>query len=158
MFRMTTNAQPSQALVLVVLTILRLPQVRLTVGPMLCSEEWKNNKGRLDSDAGKKATTDGITKLLSQLGFNADVFLGKFDDQKYVDDLREEMAPKIEYIDDAQLTELQGMIDGYGFNVKNICAAYKIDALTKIPADKFNGVKKALNDKHDKQKKEKQNA
>lgn len=39
---------------------------------------------RPDSDAPKKAMTDALTKLLSHLGFNADVFLGKFDDNKYV--------------------------------------------------------------------------
>jgi hypothetical protein len=39
---------------------------------------------RVDEDAAKKAVTDGLTKCLSYLGFNADVFLGKFDDNKYV--------------------------------------------------------------------------
>jgi hypothetical protein len=38
-----------------------------------------------DEDAVKKAVTDGLTKCLSYLGFNADVFLGKFDDNKYVE-------------------------------------------------------------------------
>jgi len=38
-----------------------------------------------DNDAGKKAMTDALTKSLSHLGFNADVFLGRFDDNKYVD-------------------------------------------------------------------------
>ena len=37
-----------------------------------------------DEDAVKKAVTDGLTKCLSYLGFNADVFLGLFDDNKYV--------------------------------------------------------------------------
>ena len=55
-------------------------------GPVLgCAEMFGN---RPDSDAPKKATTDGITKALSQLGFNADVFLGKFDDNKYVAELK----------------------------------------------------------------------
>lgn len=53
-------------------------------GPVLgCSEMFGN---RPDGDAPKKATTDAITKGLSQLGFNADVFLGKFDDNKYVEE------------------------------------------------------------------------
>ena len=47
---------------------------------------------RPDSDAPKKATTDGVTKALAQLGFNADVFLKKFDDNKYVAELRAEKA------------------------------------------------------------------
>lgn len=37
-----------------------------------------------DTDALKKARTDGTTKCLSLLGFNADIFLGLWDDSKYV--------------------------------------------------------------------------
>ena len=44
---------------------------------------------KIDNDAYKKASTDGLTKALSHLGFNADVFLGKFDDNKYVTELKE---------------------------------------------------------------------
>jgi hypothetical protein len=62
-------------------------------GPVFGAEEVAP-KGRLDTDAPKKAATDGLTKLLSQLGFNADVFLGKYDDQKYVAELKEEFAEK----------------------------------------------------------------
>lgn len=66
---------------------------------------WSDAKGtRRDEDCFKKATTDGITKCLSYLGFNADVFLGKYDDSKYVQALKREKAeekareeaPKIE--------------------------------------------------------------
>lgn len=60
-------------------------------GPVHGGAEWKTNKGHLDSDAPKKAGTDGLTKLLSQLGFNADVFLGRFDDNKYVESLHAEI-------------------------------------------------------------------
>lgn len=60
-------------------------------GPMFGGAEWKSN-GRLDSDALKKATTDALTKLLSQLGFNADVFMGKFDDNKYIAEVKAEFA------------------------------------------------------------------
>ena len=49
---------------------------------------------RKDTDAFKKATTDGITKCLSYLGFNADVFLGKFDDVKYVQKMQQEFKAK----------------------------------------------------------------
>jgi hypothetical protein len=47
-------------------------------------------KKRPDADAYKKASTDGLTKCLSHLGFNADVFLGMFDDNKYVTALKKE--------------------------------------------------------------------
>lgn len=60
-------------------------------GPMFGGAEWES-KGRFDTDALKKATTDALTKLLSQLGFNADVFLGRFDDNKYVAEMRSEFS------------------------------------------------------------------
>lgn len=44
----------------------------------------KNGKEIIDSDCSKKVSTDALTKGLSKLGFNADVFLGKFDDNKYI--------------------------------------------------------------------------
>lgn len=43
-----------------------------------------NAERKKDTDCFKKATTDGVTKCLSYLGFNADIFLGKFDDNKYI--------------------------------------------------------------------------
>ena len=50
--------------------------------------------GRVDQDAAKKAETDAITKALSRLGFNADVFEGKFDDNKYIEKQTKEYAKK----------------------------------------------------------------
>jgi hypothetical protein len=38
----------------------------------------------VDADFAKKIETDALTKALSKLGFNADVFMGRFDDTKYV--------------------------------------------------------------------------
>ena len=52
-------------------------------------------EAKKDEDCFKKATTDGLTKCLSYMGFNADIFLGKFDDNKYVNQMKEEFsAPK----------------------------------------------------------------
>lgn len=45
--------------------------------------EYRSGK-QFDDDAPKKAFTDALTKALSHLGFSADVFLGKYDDNKYV--------------------------------------------------------------------------
>ena len=53
-----------------------------------------NAKSKPDKDCMKKAITDGVTKCLSIIGFNADVFLGKFDDNKYVAALKAEADPK----------------------------------------------------------------
>jgi hypothetical protein len=61
-----------------------------TFGPILGCAEMMGQ--RPDRDAPKKAITDAITKGLSQLGFNADVFLGLFDDNKYVEAVSKEFA------------------------------------------------------------------
>lgn len=61
--------------------------------PVTNSILMKSEKGKLDDDFAKKMETDAITKALSRLGFNADVFMGKFNDQKYVAEReREESA------------------------------------------------------------------
>lgn len=54
----------------------------------------QNKDGRLrtDDDAWKKARTDAMTKALSQIGFNADVFLGMWDNHKYVAQREREVA------------------------------------------------------------------
>lgn len=62
-----------------------------TFGPVYGGAEWRAGS-RIDSDAPKKAATDGLTKALSHLGFNADVFLGRYDDNKYVQQLEREFA------------------------------------------------------------------
>lgn len=43
-----------------------------------------------DGEAPKKSLTDAIKKSLSMLGFSADVFLGMFDDNAYVESLKAE--------------------------------------------------------------------
>lgn len=44
-------------------------------------------KQLVDDDGPKKSLTDAIVKALSRLGFGGDIFLGRWDDQKYVDEL-----------------------------------------------------------------------
>jgi len=48
-----------------------------------CRKFFDSAKDRMAEDAPKMAITDGLTKALSHLGFNADVFLGKMDGNKY---------------------------------------------------------------------------
>lgn len=54
------------------------------------------NKKMLDDNFAKKIETDTLTKAISKLGFNADIFLGKFDDVKYLNEVKEEFKPKVE--------------------------------------------------------------
>jgi hypothetical protein len=55
-----------------------------------------SEKGIADEDCYKKIATDALTKGLSKLGFNADVFLGRFDGNKYVkDEPQEEISQNL---------------------------------------------------------------
>lgn len=51
-------------------------------------------KYQVGNDTRKKLLTDLTTKALSKLGFSADVFLGRFDDDKYVTYLKESKKKK----------------------------------------------------------------
>jgi hypothetical protein len=58
---------------------------------------WRDNaKTKIDADFAKKLETDTLTKALSKLGFNADIFLGKFDDERYLNEVNEEFKKPIE--------------------------------------------------------------
>ena len=48
------------------------------------------NVGKLDTEAPKKAMTDALTKAFSHIGLCADIFLGQFDNNKYVQQMEQE--------------------------------------------------------------------
>tara|TARA_R110000824_G_scaffold374745_1_gene565343 strand:+ start:2417 stop:3073 length:657 start_codon:yes stop_codon:yes gene_type:complete len=56
----------------------------------------RSTKGRTNEEAPKQAATDAMTKALSYIGFNGDVFMGKFDDNKYVSMMTQKFAAKAE--------------------------------------------------------------
>jgi hypothetical protein len=60
--------------------------------PIHSSAKTSDSKGRIDDDCVKKAATDALTKGLSKVGFNADVFLGLFDDSKYVQNMKKSLV------------------------------------------------------------------
>jgi hypothetical protein len=51
-----------------------------------------NAKTKIDDNFAKKLETDTLTKAISKLGFNADIFMGLFDDVKYLADITKEFA------------------------------------------------------------------
>lgn len=51
-----------------------------------------NAKTKIDDNFAKKLETDTLTKAISKLGFNADIFMGLFDDVKYLNDITKEFA------------------------------------------------------------------
>ena len=61
-------------------------------GPVCSVQNLFKKNGNLDDEAPKKALTDAMTKAFSHLGMSADVFLGKFDDSKYVQEVKKEFS------------------------------------------------------------------
>ena len=61
-------------------------------GQLVFQNDGTTPKMHLDDDAPKKAMTDALTKALSHLGVSADVFLGLYDDSKYVARMVREFA------------------------------------------------------------------
>ena len=51
-----------------------------------------NAKTKVDDNFAKKLETDTLTKAISKLGFNADIFMGLFDDVKYLAEVTKEFA------------------------------------------------------------------
>lgn len=57
-----------------------------------------SGKAFTDEDAPKKSVTDALIKALSMIGFAGDIFMGRYDDSKYVDGLKdEEREPEPEH-------------------------------------------------------------
>jgi hypothetical protein len=84
--------------------------------------QYKTSYGMTtDGEAPKKSLTDAIKKALSMLGFSADVFLGLFDDQTYVDQLKEEQAIEQAVDKDAEiLRQKQERLDWLNSAVETI--------------------------------------
>ena len=61
-------------------------------GPVSSVQKLFRKTGALDDEAPKKAMTDALTKAFSHLGLCSDIFMGKFDDSKYVQKLEEKYS------------------------------------------------------------------
>ena len=85
---------------------------------------WRDNaKTKLDDEFAKKVETDTLTKALSKLGFNADIFMGRFEDQRYVNEMNEFFNPKIK-ITKEQAIKIIKTID----SLENLNRYYKDNA------------------------------
>ena len=58
-----------------------------------------NAKTKIDDNFAKKLETDTLTKAISKLGFNADIFMGKFDDTRYLAEITKEFAEPTKVIE-----------------------------------------------------------
>ena len=74
---------------------------------------WRDGaQTKIDDEFAKKIETDSLTKCLSKLGFSADVFMGKFDDPRYVDVATKSFTKKPSLSDDRFAKALKQLQDG----------------------------------------------
>ena len=62
------------------------------VGQTAFSGKRRDGTPFTDEDAPKKSVTDALVKALSMIGFAGDIFMGRYDDSKYVQELRDEAS------------------------------------------------------------------
>lgn len=85
-----------------------------------------NGKGKLDDECFKKVSTDALTKGLSKLGFNADIFLGMWDDNRYVNQVRESFKTKTKLTPTKLSAMINAINSGKGDVVKSKMGDYEI--------------------------------
>jgi hypothetical protein len=116
-------------------------------GPVCSVQNLSKSNNKLDDEAPKKAMTDAMTKAFSHLGMSADVFLGKFDDSKYVENLEKEFATKVVEIpkkkqngkkNSKQRHISQSTIDQIKADIENINDAYTLRDFKKDNPDLFD--------------------
>jgi hypothetical protein len=104
-----------------------------------------NKHSKIDDNYAKKLETDALTKAISKLGFNADIFMGKFDDVRYVNEMNIEFgntpapdaasqpAPKETLTDERFENALKLIAEGK-YTVEKLKAVYNLtpNQLTKL--------------------------
>lgn len=106
-----------------------------------------------DEEAPKKSVTDAMTKCMSMLGFSADIFMGMYDDVKYLATVKQQFAEKKE---DAPInkdtvkaiiedTVPNPLIQNHNMNLfkADVNAIGSMDSYTLV-ANKYSAVMKAL--------------
>lgn len=130
------------------------------IGGTQFSGTRRNGNPFTDEDAPKKSVTDALVKALSMIGFAGDIFMGRYDDSKYVSDLRddERQADKPKAVSAAEMKRSLEEIERELLDCESIvavekCAAawrhiIKRDGWSKdyiaVAGDKFNARKAAL--------------
>ena len=88
----------------------------------LCYQtQGANGYMKIDDEVRKKVVTNAKTKGLSELGFNADIFMGQFDDPNYVDYIAYEQS--INQAEDKQ-EEIKTKIEEFNIWCKKECSCY----------------------------------
>lgn len=107
----------------------------------------------LDEDAPKKSVTDALVKCASYLGFAGDIFSGRWDDSKYVAELKREFAEKPEppaVFTEKQVADATALMTEVGAGLPGVLewltkgAGRSIANLAEAPAEAYEPLIKRL--------------
>lgn len=118
-----------------------------------------SGKLMIDDDAGKKSVTDGMVKCMSMIGLCADIFSGRWDDDKYVEWAAQQYAPespKPPMLDEKQIANVQALLtetnadkDAF-FKWISTATGQQVTSLADTPAEAYNPIVKRLEAKKEK--------
>jgi hypothetical protein len=108
-----------------------------------------------DEEAPKKSLTDAMSKCLSLLGFSADIHLGRYDDNKYVEEVAAEFREKHEAeqrrlapkVSPEQSAELDQLILDTDTDAAKFRRFFKVGDLSELPVEDFERAKRMLEKK-----------
>ena len=102
---------------------------------------YTTNSGKLivDEDAPKKSLTDAITKSASQLGIAGNIFLGRWDDNKYVAQVQQRFKEEGKVDHSARISGLIDACKGEA-DINALWIAEKA-VIAKLPEDEFQTIK-----------------
>ena len=83
------------------------PDGYFDIGSSILVQSWIASKSynKVDDEFLKKLETDMTTKALSKVGFNSDVFLGRYDDNRYIQNITHEFSKPLLKLEQFEATK-----------------------------------------------------
>lgn len=111
------------------------------------TQGYQNKPGylKVDDEAYKKIETNTVSKALAKLGFNADVFMGKFEDNNYVQELNYAYADiPGKKIDSKKVIEIQKLLKTTNTNLQSLLQNYQVQHLAQLNETQYLDIKTKL--------------
>ncbi len=111
------------------------------------TQGYQNKPGylKVDDEAYKKIETNTVSKALAKLGFNADVFMGKFEDNNYVQELNYAYADiPGKKIDSEKVIEIQKLLKTTNTNLQSLLQNYQVQHLAQLNETQYLDIKTKL--------------
>lgn len=110
-------------------------------------DEGRNGEPRPVNDVAKKTETDARTNAMSKAGFGANVYLGKYNDSKYVEEVKQRQRAAVVGNEPA-VQEVRDMLTSINFDVDSGAATTEqaIDRMKAVYAGPYKALPQAGRD------------